>query len=190
MPKRIPHLSEIILTDAADLFLRLGYDAVDMKQVAAEAGTSVGNLYNYFPSKPALFLAIRDRWKKELVETCRDVLASDRPRRERILAVLGRFYDDVSKWHGIWHEFMAGQDNVPNGSEFRPKRGGIPHWEMSPEEQELTAKLDSLLLDRPAAAPPYRSAFLCITATLQLAVRYPQYREDNWKFIETLVDKL
>ena len=189
MPKRIPHLSEAIVANATQLFCRLGYDAVDMKHVAAEAGTSVGNLYNYFPSKPALFLAIKDRWKNQLFEACREILTSQLPRRERVLSVLRRFYDDISEWRGLWQEFMGGREERKHVFEFKAKKGGHP-WELGPEELELMAMLDALLLDQPLAQPPYRWAFLVITATLQLAARHPQFREDNWKFLETLVDKI
>jgi hypothetical protein len=29
-----------------------------------------------------------------------------------------------------------------------------------------------------------------VSATIQLAARLPEQREDNWKFLETLVDKI
>jgi len=189
MPKRIPHLSEAILAHATKLFCQSGYDAVDMKQVAAEAGTSVGNLYNYFPSKPALFLAIKELWKSRLLENCRVILTSDLPRRERILAVLRRFYDNVSEWRGLWSEFISGHKERQHVMAVKAKKSG-PFWELGKDEMELISMLDVLLVDNPEAPPPHRWAFVVISATLQLAVRHPQYREDNWKFLETLVDKI
>jgi len=190
MPKRIPNLSEAILSQATQLFLRMGYNAVDMKQVAAEAGTSVGNLYNYFPSKPALFLAVKDQWKKELLGTCRTILTSETPRLERIMTVLRRFYDDVSQWHGIWHEFMAVRDDPQPDPLCKVKKGGMPIWVLGADEMEFTALFEELLLQKPGVEPPHRWALVLISATLQLAARYPQHREENWKFIETLVDKI
>jgi AcrR family transcriptional regulator len=43
-----------ILRAARKLFLRRGYDVTTMRDVAAAAGTSIGNLYFYFEDKEAL----------------------------------------------------------------------------------------------------------------------------------------
>lgn len=47
-----------ILDMAAELFVANSYDGTTMEDVAAAADVSVGTLYNYFGSKPALLLAI------------------------------------------------------------------------------------------------------------------------------------
>ena len=184
MPKRIPHLSETILDKASSLFSSQGYDAVDMKQVAVEAGTSVGNLYNYFPSKPALFLAIKARWKEDLFEACQGILESSLPRRERILAVLSRMYDDVSKWM----EFLSGREEKQELLEHKVSKGF--QWSLGEEELQVFASFDALLIGQPSTEPPYRWAFLVVTATAQMASRYPGHRDENWKFLENLVDKI
>jgi AcrR family transcriptional regulator len=188
MPKRIPNLSEIIVAEAARLFSQFGYDAVDMKRVAAEAGTSVGNLYNYFPSKPALFLAILQRWRKHLLDAVRVILNGDLPRRDKILAVLRRLYDDFASWHGLWKEFLAGREERAQVMEAKAKNKLHP-WGLAPDEALLMTDFNTLLTGV-ESAPPHRWTDLVITATIQLAARYSDEREENWKFIETLVDKL
>ena len=50
-----------ILKAAEQLFARKGFAGVAMEDVAARAGLAVGTLYNYFPSKLALLLAILRR---------------------------------------------------------------------------------------------------------------------------------
>ena len=47
-----------IVKAAEKLFARKGYAEVAMEDVAASAGLAVGTIYNYFPSKSALLLAI------------------------------------------------------------------------------------------------------------------------------------
>jgi AcrR family transcriptional regulator len=190
MPKRIPGLSETILEQASLLFSRLGYDAVDMKQVAAEAGTSVGNLYNYYPSKPALFLAIKTRWKEDLIEACDELLDSDLPRREKILAVLRRLYDDVARWHGLWREFLSGSEERAHLIADKAKNLGARPWGLGADDKNLLSRLESLLLNAPATDPEARWAFVTVSATLQLAGRYPEQTRENWHFLETLVDKI
>jgi len=190
MPKRIPHLAEAIVERAAVLFSEHGYDAVDMKMVAAEAGTSVGNLYNYYPSKPALFIAIVQRWRNELLEACGVIMDGGMPRRETIHAVLRRLYDDVAQWHGLWREFMAGREERREMMELKARAKGPHLWGLGPGEAELLSRFERLVSGTPDPQPPYRWAYLVISATLQLAGRCPEARDENWKFIETLVDKI
>jgi AcrR family transcriptional regulator len=49
------HVREALLQAAAQAFVELGYDATTMAAVAERAGSSVGNLYKYFPGKRQLF---------------------------------------------------------------------------------------------------------------------------------------
>jgi AcrR family transcriptional regulator len=46
---------------AIELFVRRGYEATTLRQIAARAGVSVGLLYRYFPSKRAVILELYER---------------------------------------------------------------------------------------------------------------------------------
>jgi AcrR family transcriptional regulator len=191
MPKRIPHLAETIVEKAQSLFSKHGYEAVDMKQVAAEAGTSVGNLYNYFASKPALFLAIHGRWRKDLLTSTREILASPLPRREKIRTMLRRLYDNVAAWKELWKEFGPGGEARAQLLAARAKSGetGKRGW-LDPEEQAVLSDFEALLTEQETPDPQARWAFVVVMATIQLAARLPEHTEDNWKFLEQLVDKV
>jgi AcrR family transcriptional regulator len=52
---------EAILAATARLLRREGYEALSTNRVAEVAGVSVGSLYQYFPSKEALALAVMDQ---------------------------------------------------------------------------------------------------------------------------------
>ncbi len=57
-----------ILTGAAAVFAEEGYEGASMAGIAARAGVSKGTLYNYFPSKAALFAAyIGEECRRNLV---------------------------------------------------------------------------------------------------------------------------
>ena len=47
-----------LLAAAAALFVERGYDATTMTEIAARAGASIGSLYLFFPTKPALAQAM------------------------------------------------------------------------------------------------------------------------------------
>jgi AcrR family transcriptional regulator len=50
-----PERRQAILDGAGRVFARDGYEGASMAQIAREIGVSKGTLYNYFPSKAALF---------------------------------------------------------------------------------------------------------------------------------------
>ncbi len=49
-----------ILESAYSLFLRQGYHGTSMRQIARQAGIALGGIYNHFPNKEAIFIAVLD----------------------------------------------------------------------------------------------------------------------------------
>ena len=72
-----------ILDAAERVFNRRGYDRATTREIAAEAGVSEETLYNYFPSKRAMLLALIDSigesWRQDIeriqAETLEDAMA-------------------------------------------------------------------------------------------------------------------
>jgi AcrR family transcriptional regulator len=60
-----------ILQATAELAGRGGYDAVQMREVAEQAGVALGTLYRYFPSKIHLLVATLQDQLRQLHETLR-----------------------------------------------------------------------------------------------------------------------
>lgn len=56
---------EAILDAAEEVFLRDGFDATRMLDVAQSTGVSVGTLYNYFNGKEAVFLGLIERYRTQ-----------------------------------------------------------------------------------------------------------------------------
>jgi AcrR family transcriptional regulator len=52
---------EKILDAAAAIFDDVGYEAATTHQIAAQAGTAIGSLYQFFPDKAAIFMAMELR---------------------------------------------------------------------------------------------------------------------------------
>ncbi|MEA1652269.1 TetR/AcrR family transcriptional regulator [Nitrospirillum sp. BR 11164] len=57
---------DVILDATARVLVRDGYAALTTNAVAAVAGVSIGSLYQYFPNKDALVLALRDRHSRRM----------------------------------------------------------------------------------------------------------------------------
>lgn len=72
---------ERILDAAARIFGELGYRAATTNDIAAEAGISIGSLYQYFPNKDALLVALADRHVTQTTAALDAVLADAAARR-------------------------------------------------------------------------------------------------------------
>lgn len=59
----------------ARILIREGFDKASTNRIAEVAGVSVGSLYQYFPSKEALVVAVIDRHNQEIMQVVRGELA-------------------------------------------------------------------------------------------------------------------
>lgn len=116
MPKIIPDLGPRILRAAANAFEAKGYDATDMKSLAADLGISVGTLYNYHASKPELFLAVSVLWKEELSARMLEQFERSGNPETKLRTALMMLYDNMAAFTGIWREFMRSGANFHPGS--------------------------------------------------------------------------
>ena len=97
-PTRLPRdQRRIQLLDAAsDVFASKGYHAAAMDDIADAAGVSKPVLYQHFPSKLDLYLALLDQSCDRLVEVVEEGLASTGDNSDRVIATVAAFYEFVS----------------------------------------------------------------------------------------------
>jgi AcrR family transcriptional regulator len=67
---------DAILEAAAKIFVADGYDAATTNGIAEAAGTSVGSVYQYFPSKDAIAVELARRFRATRLEFVRTELAA------------------------------------------------------------------------------------------------------------------
>jgi AcrR family transcriptional regulator len=72
---------EAILEGAASLLERQGLEGYTTNEIAARAGVSIGSLYQYFPNKDAVTLALIERETVGMVDEVIAALALTPPRR-------------------------------------------------------------------------------------------------------------
>jgi AcrR family transcriptional regulator len=63
----------VLLEAAAKVFFERGYDAATMTEIAAEAHSSIGSLYQFFPTKPLLAEALHIERLERLKAVLRDI---------------------------------------------------------------------------------------------------------------------
>jgi AcrR family transcriptional regulator len=85
-----------LLGAAREVFVAQGYHAAAMDEIAERAGVSKPVLYQHFPGKLDLYLALLDESVAELVGAVSAALASTSDNRERVPATFRAFFDYVS----------------------------------------------------------------------------------------------
>ncbi|MHB1593762.1 MAG: TetR/AcrR family transcriptional regulator [Streptosporangiaceae bacterium] len=85
-----------LLGAAREVFVAQGYHAAAMDEIAERAGVSKPVLYQHFPGKLELYLALLDESAAELIDVVSRALASTSDNRERVPATFRAFFDYVS----------------------------------------------------------------------------------------------
>ena len=95
---RLPRLARRrqLLGAAQEVFVAQGYHAAAMDEIAERAGVSKPVLYQHFPGKLELYLALLDEHAEALVKTVREALESTSDNKMRVQASMRAFYDFVS----------------------------------------------------------------------------------------------
>src|SRR5436309_10824593 len=85
-----------LLGAAQEVFVAQGYHAAAMDEIADRAGVSKPVLYQHFPGKLELYLALLDESTGSLVDTMRDALGSNlEDPKQRVAATFGAYFEYV-----------------------------------------------------------------------------------------------
>jgi AcrR family transcriptional regulator len=95
---RLPRLARRrqLLSAAQEVFVENGYHAAAMDEIADRAGVSKPVLYQHFPGKLELYLALLDLHVDDMVNRVREALASTHENKLRVQATFQAFFDFVS----------------------------------------------------------------------------------------------
>src|SRR5215831_19369644 len=74
----------LVLRTALTLFRARGFEAATMREIAGEAGLSLGAAYHYFPSKEAIVLGYYDSVQVEHEQRVRTLVGDTRTMRDRV----------------------------------------------------------------------------------------------------------
>jgi AcrR family transcriptional regulator len=108
MPKLSPKVIEKkkgrIEEAARQLFISQGFHATSMRNIAARAGTSLGNVYNYYRTKEEILESIIGRYQKVIDGRLRAIFDEiEEPLEQESLIRFGRQIKDmVNAHHDFW----------------------------------------------------------------------------------------
>jgi AcrR family transcriptional regulator len=86
-----------LLQAAQAAFVENGYHAAAMDDIAERAGVSKPVLYQHFPGKLDLYLALLDTHSEGLEELIRTALASTTDNKERVYATIAAYFEFVAR---------------------------------------------------------------------------------------------
>jgi AcrR family transcriptional regulator len=85
-----------LLDSALEVFVAQGYHAAAMDDIAERAGVSKPVLYQHFPGKLDLYLALLDAACDDVIDNCRQALAATHDNKTRVAAAMAAFYAYVA----------------------------------------------------------------------------------------------
>ena len=97
-PTRLPRSArrKQLLAAAQQIFVAHGYHAAAMDDIAERAGVSKPVLYQHFPGKLELYLALLDASCDTIIDNCRAALASTHDNQQRVEATMDVFFTYVA----------------------------------------------------------------------------------------------
>lgn len=96
----IAERKEVIEDAARELFIKQGFHATSMRDISKRAEVSLGNLYNYYPTKESIFESIVDQYLKVIDEKLRLLFAEiDEPLEPSNLRKMGELVGRLVNQH-------------------------------------------------------------------------------------------
>ena len=172
-----------ILKAAAQVFASRGYAGTTTNHVAARAGVSIGSLYEYFPSKDALLVALADAHIDEGQAILEEVWAGIHTCRG-MAEVVRRFARAMVELHAndrALHRMLFEQSPLPQKTIRR----------VIELEEEASARLEALLRSQPGLTErdPALAAAVIVQCIDSLTHRLVLHRSDVSKdaYVEEMV---
>ena len=106
-----------LLESALEVFVAQGFHAAAMDDIAERAGVSKPVLYQHFPGKLDLYLALLDAACDQVIDDCRQALASTHDNKTRVAAAMAAFYTYVAGERGAFR--LVFESDLRNDDDVR-----------------------------------------------------------------------
>jgi AcrR family transcriptional regulator len=162
---RLPRLARRtqLLGAAQEVFVAQGYHAAAMDDIADRAGVSKPVLYQHFPGKLELYLALLDQHCELLVDAVRAALESTTDNKQRVAATMSAYFHFVEHESGAFR--LVFESDLVNEAPVRER--------VSKAELDC-AKLISAVIAEDTGLGPDESMVLAVglTGISQVTARY------------------
>ncbi|MEN3583182.1 TetR/AcrR family transcriptional regulator [Streptomyces sp. ZYX-F-203] len=108
-----------LLGAAQEVFVAQGYHAAAMDDIAERAGVSKPVLYQHFPGKLDLYLALLDQHCESLIQAVRQALASTTDNKQRVRATMDAYFAYVEDDGGAFR--LVFESDLTNETEVRQR---------------------------------------------------------------------
>ena len=118
-PARMPREQrrEQVLDAAREVFVVSGFHSAGMDEIAERAGVSKPVLYQHFPSKLDLYLALLDSGINDLLTSTADAMRSTTDNKARVLATMQAYFAFVEEQGGVYR--LVFESDIINEPEER-----------------------------------------------------------------------
>jgi AcrR family transcriptional regulator len=114
-----------LMESALEVFVAQGYHAAAMDDIAERAGVSKPVLYQHFPGKLDLYLALLDQSCDTIIENCRNALESTQDNKHRVAATMEVFYEYVASDTGAFR--LVFESDLTNEPDVRERVDRVTH---------------------------------------------------------------
>src|SRR5689334_19577325 len=112
-----------LLGAAQEVFVQQGYHAAAMDDIADRAGVSKPVLYQHFPGKRDLYLALLDESAAALMDAVRAAMTSTNDNKARVRATVSAYYNFVEDKNGAFR--LVFESDLTGEAEVRDRLDAV-----------------------------------------------------------------
>jgi AcrR family transcriptional regulator len=152
-----------LLGAAQEVFVAQGYHSAAMDEIAERAGVSKPVLYQHFPGKLELYLALLEEHADAMVAAVREALASTTDNKQRVAATIEAYFRFVDEDGGAFR--LVFESDLTNQPEVRERVEGTTL---------ACAELISQVINEDTGLPGEQSRLLAVglVGMAQVTARY------------------
>jgi AcrR family transcriptional regulator len=175
-----------LLAAAQQVFVASGYHAAAMDDIAERAGVSKPVLYQHFPGKLELYLALLDTQAEALAQAVVDALEGTTDNSARIHAVLSAYFSFVDRDEHDGAFRLIFESDLVNDPEVRKRVESVT-------QRTMEAVADTVSADTGLGRPEAELLATALTGSAQVVARWwlasdrPVSQDDAIRLLESLL---
>lgn len=118
-----------LVTEAARVFARNGYDQTSVPELGEALGRATGAIYHYFPSKEELLIAICDQLMEPLLSEAEALASGPDPAADQLRALVRLWVAHVIEHRDHMLVFQQERHAIDHGAQWREVRASRKRFE-------------------------------------------------------------